>query len=197
MTRILLIRHGSADLIGRVLYGRLPGIHLNAEGEEQARRLATGLSRDYAVDVLVSSPLERALETARPIAAACEREIRVDEAISEIDVGRWLGRSFEELARDPEWKDFNRHRSLVWPPGGESMMEVQTRAWRCVRKYISEQRPKVAAFVTHGDVIRCLILLVLGMSIDDIHRLEISPGSLTEIALEAHYPVLRRMNYSY
>ena len=197
MTRILLIRHGSTDLIGRVLYGRMPGVHLNAEGEEQARKLATGLSRDYPIDLLISSPLERALETARPIAQEIGREIQVDEKISEIDVGNWLGQSFEELATNPEWKGFNRQRSLSWAPGGETMMEVQNRAWRCVSKYISEEKSEVIAFVTHGDVIRCLLLLVLGISIDHIHRLEVSPGSVTEVVISDGHPVLRRLNYSY
>ncbi|HLH03855.1 MAG TPA: histidine phosphatase family protein [Bryobacteraceae bacterium] len=197
MNRILLIRHGSTDLMGRVLYGRMPGVRLNAAGEEQARRLAAGLARDYTIDALISSPMERALETARPIGEALGCEIRIDEKISEIDVGSWLGRSFEELGKDQDWKNFNRRRSLCSPPGGESMLEVQARAWECVSEYIEAPTVSTAAFVTHGDVIRGLILLLLGMGIDDIHRLEIAPASLTEFVLGDHYPVLRRMNYSY
>src|SRR5579884_831390 len=119
MTRILLIRHANTELMGRVLYGRMPGVHLDAEGEQQAKRLAEGLSRDYPLDAIISSPMERALETARPAAQAQRNEIRIDEKLTEIDVGGWTGLSFEQLADDRAWADFNRRRSLCWPPGGE------------------------------------------------------------------------------
>jgi probable phosphoglycerate mutase len=173
----------------------MPGVHLNSKGEQQAERLAVGLARDYALDAIVSSPMERALETARPTAQAQQREICVDEKLTEIDVGRWTGLSFEQLASDRAWADFNSRRSISWPPGGESMMAVQTRAWQSVSEHAHANT--TTAFVTHGDVVRCLVLLLLGLAIDHIHRIEISPASVTEFALSDSYPVLKRMNYSY
>ena len=70
MIRILLIRHGSTDLLGRVLYGRMAGVHLNAEGVSQANALARVLKMRYAFEEVISSPMERAIETAGPIAQA-------------------------------------------------------------------------------------------------------------------------------
>jgi broad specificity phosphatase PhoE len=196
MNRILLIRHGSTDLMGRVLYGRMPGVHLSAKGLREADQLAEKLQLEYKLRAVVSSPMDRALETARPVAESQLCELGVDERLTEIDVGDWMGKSFDELAGDEEWAQFNRHRSTIWAPGGESMMQVQTRGWQAIAD-CAQGDGGTTAFVTHGDVIRCLILLVLGVSIDHIHRVEISPASVTEIEIGHSYPVIRRMNYVY
>ncbi|MDQ2711418.1 MAG: histidine phosphatase family protein [Acidobacteriota bacterium] len=195
MTRILLIRHGSNDLLGRVLYGRMPGVHLNPEGALQARNLAQELKKYYALDAIVSSPLERALETAQPIAEAQNKPLVTDEGITELDFGCWAGQSFEKLYETDYWRNFNRQRSLNWPSDGESLMEVQTRAWRSIS--VAAERygdDSTVAMVTHGDVIRSVLLLVLGMAIDHIHRLEVAPTSVSEILVGEHQPTVRRVN---
>ena len=198
MIRILLIRHGNTDLSGRVLYGRMPGVHLNPEGSRQAELLAQALKQRYAVDTIVSSPLERALETARAIAESYELPVNLDSGINEIDVGNWIGRSFHELSESHDWKLFNRQRATTWPPEGESLMEVQARAWRSIAALV-ERSPSgsTAAVITHGDVIRSILLLVLGISIDHIHRLEVAPASVTEISAGEHEPLVRCVNRVY
>lgn len=194
MTRILLIRHGTNDLIGRVLYGRRPGVHLNDEGAQQANRLAQVLATQGTLDAIVSSPLERALQTAQPVAEAQGRSVEIDPGITEVDFGNWAGQSFVDLGRTDQWRNFNRRRSLHWPEDGESMMNVQTRAWRSIANAAEKYgEDSSIAMVTHGDVIRCVLILILGMSIDHIHRLEISPTSVTELLL-GEQPVVRRMN---
>jgi broad specificity phosphatase PhoE len=196
MTRILLIRHGSTDLLGRVLYGRMPGILLNAEGRTQAEKLAFALNARYKLNKIVSSPLERAAQTAELIANSTGIAISIDEGITEVDSGSWTGKTFDGLNALDEWQRYNRRRSLTSPPGGETMMNVQSRSWKAIRKMIDSQDSSSAtlALVTHGDVIRCLLLLFLGMSIDHIHRLEIAPASLTEVILGPHGPVLNCLN---
>ncbi len=198
MIRILLIRHGSTDLLGRVLYGRMPGVNLNQEGMGQAEAIARALTRHYQLDAIISSPLERALETAKPLAAAQGRAIVIDEGITEIDFGGWVGKSFDELNELSRWRDFNRQRSIRWPPDGESMMEVQARAWRAIERAIEEYEPGATiAMVTHGDVVRCLLVLALGMAIDHIHRIEIAPGSVSEMQVGEHDPLVRRVNQNF
>ncbi len=195
MIRILLIRHGSNDLLGRVLYGRMPGIHLNEEGALQARNLAQALKNHYTLDAIVSSPLERAFETAQPIAEAHNKPLLIDEGITELDFGGWAGQSFDDLYETDYWRNFNRQRSLHWPRDGESLMEVQARAWRSISAAAETYGDGSAiAMVTHGDVIRSVLLLVLGMSIDHIHRLEVAPVSVSEILIGEHQPSVRRVN---
>ncbi len=197
MTRILLIRHGTTQLLGRVLYGRMPDVGLNSEGLEQAEQLAAVLNSRYKIIHVVSSPLERAVQTAQPIASTCGLAIELDEAITEIDFGSWMGKSFEELSGLTDWKRYNQCRSTNRPPGGESMMQVQARAWSSLERLIQCHSPSTestVAIVSHGDVIRGLLLLLLGMPIDHIHRIEIAPASVSEILLGSYEPIVRRMN---
>jgi probable phosphoglycerate mutase len=184
MIRILLIRHGTTDLLGRVLYGRMPGVCLSQTGLDEARALAAALKERYDIQEVVSSPLERAQRTAQFLAESQDLSITIDEGLNEIDFGEWMGLSFDELANLQLWHQYNYSRSITHPPGGESMMEVQARAWKALlgvfeRHNVHETR--TVAVVSHGDVIRVLLILLLGMSLDHIHRLEIAPASVSEV----------------
>lgn len=198
MTRILLIRHGSTDLLGHVLYGRASGVHLNSEGLRQAELIGQSLKQQYSLDAVYSSPLERALETAKPIARACGKPVFVDERITEIDFGEWVGKSFRELDAIESWMSFNKQRSTSWAPGGESMLEVQARAWRAIQAAGRIDNPGgTIAMISHGDVIRCVLLLLLGMPLDHIHRLEIAPGSVSEVVFGDHDPLVKTINQTF
>jgi broad specificity phosphatase PhoE len=197
MIRILLIRHGATDLLGRVLYGRMPGVHLNSAGVEQAQALAQGLRVRYRLTGVTSSPMDRALETARPIAEAQGLEVFSDQAFTEIDFGSWMGKPFSELHDVELWKRYYRFRATTRPPGGESMMDVQSRAWDGIARILDRHpgiREASVAVVTHGDVIRALLLLVLGMSIDHIHRIEAAPASVSEILIDRSDLRVRTIN---
>ena len=90
MAIFYLIRHGNNDLLGEKLAGRLPGVHLNQAGREQAERLAQALG-DKPIKAVYASPLERTLETAQPIAAVHHLEVHNSPALLEIDFGDWSG----------------------------------------------------------------------------------------------------------
>src|SRR5689334_11122571 len=126
MTTILLIRHGETDANGKLLAGWTPGWHLNARGRQQAERLAELLAK-APLEAVYTSPLERAIETAEPIARSRGLAPLVLDDLGEMRVGEWEGKTFAELDGREEWQRFNRQRSSVRPPGGESMMETQLR----------------------------------------------------------------------
>jgi broad specificity phosphatase PhoE len=197
MVRFLLIRHGTTDLLGRVLYGRMPGVHLNAEGCKQSQLLGDALKKRYRITAVISSPLERTLETARYVAAAHSLEPATEEGLIEIDFGSWTGKSFSELAALEEWGIYNRFRSMTGTPGGELMMQVQARAWAAVEKiaerHQSEENATIA-IVTHGDVVRALLVFLLAMPLDYIHRIEVAPASVSEVVLETGNPRVLSMN---
>lgn len=200
MLRILLIRHGTTDLLGRVLYGRMPDVHLNGEGHAQAKTLARTLNARCELSEVVSSPMDRALETARPIADARSIQIVIDEAFNEIDFGSWIGKTFGELHENEHWTRYCRFRMTTRPPGGESIIDVQSRAWKgiagIVERHLDEESATVAV-VTHGDVIRSILMLALGMSVDDIHRLEAAPASVSELLIWDADVQVRTMNETF
>ena len=178
MTRFFLVRHGAFDGVGAKHAGRAPGTHLNDEGRQDARRLAAAL-HDVPLDAIVSSPLERTRETAEPVAADHALPIEIEPALIEFDTGEWTGKSFAELGSVPRWMRFNAARSLTSTPGGELMIAVQHRAVDALLELRSRFRNGNVLVVSHGDVIRSVVLYALGMPIDFYHRVEISPGRIT------------------
>ncbi|PWT82956.1 MAG: hypothetical protein C5B57_07835 [Blastocatellia bacterium] len=182
MIRFLLIRHALTDAVGRLFAGRLPGIHLNETGREQARRLAGGLE-SVQLTAIVSSPLERALETAAPIAVLHDLEVEVNAALTEIDIGEWTGREFKALDSTSEWQLYNRMRSLTTAPAGESLLDVQHRAMTAILALRGRFENGTIAVVSHGDVIRAILLHCLGMPIDCLDRFEVSPARISIVDL--------------
>jgi broad specificity phosphatase PhoE len=129
MTRLLLIRHGNTDLLHEYLCGRTPGISLNEEGRQQARPLGQSLCERYKLAAVYSSPLERAMETAGFVAQPQSLSVIAEEGVNELDFGAWAGARFRDLHNSPEWQSYNQNRSLRSAPGGETLSNVQSRAW--------------------------------------------------------------------
>jgi probable phosphomutase (TIGR03848 family) len=188
MTRFLLIRHAHCDPLGVSIAGRAPGIHLNERGRAEARALASRLSR-LDITALYSSPLERTLETAAPIAQEQALEVTTAGGLLEVDFGEWTGKTFSELDQIPQWRSFNSYRSGTRIPGGESMADVLARALPELNRIQDAHSgaSSLVALVSHGDVLRMLIAHFLGMSWDLLHRLELSPASVSVVDFEPHH----------
>jgi len=195
MTTFLLIRHGDNDYLGRALAGWTPGVHLNARGREQAERLAERLSSSGAAAVY-SSPLERARETAEPIARRLGVEVRISEALGEMRIGEWTGRTFEELRQDKRWRLFNAFRGGARIPGGETMLEVQHRMAAAIEEMRCAHPEGTVIAVSHADPIRAILCHYLGMPLDLIHRLEIGTASVSVIRLGDDWAQVTRVNAS-
>jgi probable phosphomutase (TIGR03848 family) len=195
MTTFLFIRHAMCEPVGHAVAGRAPGVHLNEEGRIQAERLRDRLSA-VAVSAIYSSPLERALETAGPIARGHGLSVLPAPGLIEIDFGHWTGRTLTDLDGVPEWKAFNSFRSGTRIPGGENMAEVLTRALSEVDRMarVHSAPDALVAVVSHGDVLRALIAHFLGISLDLFQRLEVSPASVSVVALEDHGPRVLLLN---
>ena len=103
MAIILLIRHGENDWVGKKLAGRLPGVHLNQNGLNQAKGLAATL-QNLPIKAIYSSPLERAMETAQPLADVKKMEISICENLSEINFGGWQGKSIKQMRSLKLWE---------------------------------------------------------------------------------------------
>jgi broad specificity phosphatase PhoE len=181
-TTLFLVRHAAHDLLGRVLTGRMPGVRLGAEGRRQSGLLADRLSRED-ISAVYTSPLERARETAAPIAARLDIEPETVDDLTDVDYGEWSGLQFEALDEDARWASWNRARSTYRPPGGETMLDVQHRAVASVERIVAANPERRAVVVSHGDVIRVVLAYFLGLAIDHLTRFEISPASISSVAV--------------
>ena len=176
MSRVILVRHGTHDWLNRILCGRMPGVTLSAQGREEADRLAETL-RGSGASVLLSNPRARARETAAPITAALGLGASEEPGLDEIDFGDWTGRPLPDLAADPRWLAWNAHRADRRPPGGESMQEAQGRA---VAALADRPEPCLIA-ASHGDVIRAVLLDLLGLSVSAYDHLVVEPASISVV----------------
>jgi probable phosphoglycerate mutase len=177
-TTIIFVRHGSHDRLDRVLCGRMQGVGLSERGREEVRAAGRRLARE-GVAALYSSPMARTRETADLLAAALGLPVETAEDLIELDYGDWTGATFEELHDDPRWDLWNRGRGVTRPPGGESMLEVQSRVRRFVEDVTRRHPDRRVAAVSHGDPIKAILAQALGMPLDNLARLEISPASIS------------------
>lgn len=193
MTTFFLIRHASCSGLGHTLWGRTPGIYLNEKGEMQAQNLAERF-KDVTLDAIYSSPLERALQTAEALARNMKLEVKKSAAANEINFGDWAGKTFEELSGDEQWRRFNSYRSMTTIPGGESFLEVQNRIVKEVDQLALQHGKARVAIVSHADVIRAAVAYLLATPIDLIDRFEISPCSVSVVALDKNNATLLTIN---
>ena len=176
MTVFHLVRHAEHGLLGRVLTGRMPGVSLNARGLEQALLLARHFS-GCPIAAVVSSPLERAQETAEPIAAALGLDVTTDPGLNEIDFGDWTGKAFEALQGSPAWQAWNQFRGAAPTLGGETMLEALARALRALARLCLAYPNGAVVLVSHQDILKALLAHSLGMPLDLMHRLDLAPAS--------------------
>jgi probable phosphoglycerate mutase len=196
MAVVLLIRHGETDFVklGKMA-GRTPGIHLNSKGLREARDLADCL-REAPISAVYSSPMERTMETAKPLAKALGLKIRRAEGLIETDIGDWTGIEIKKARKMAEWKIVQSAPSRFHFPNGESFAEAQTRLVKTVEKIISSHsdRALIACF-SHADPIRLVLAYYLGMPLDHFQRLPCSTGSVTVLRLTSQGSGLQGANF--
>lgn len=194
MTTLLLLRHGLTEMTGHTLAGWTPGVHLDERGREQARAVAGRLA-PLRLDAIVSSPLERCVETAEEVARGRDVPVQIDDRFGECGYGEWTGRPLTELAKEPLWRVVQAHPSAAVFPGGEAMADVQRRAVRAVREWNERLGPRAVYLVcTHGDVIKAIVADALGLHLDQFQRITVDPASVTAIRYTPLRPFLLRAN---
>lgn len=189
----LLARHAAPDLAEGTLAGRMPGVYLSLQGQRQAQRLADRLVA-LPIAAIYSSPLERTLQTAQPLASALKLPVQICESFAEIDFGDWTGKRFDELAADPRWQEWNTFRSSAALPNGGMMLDVQLRAVTALQSLHRQHADQVVVIVSHGDVIKAVVAHYLGVPLDLFQRIEISPASVSVIALHGWGAQVLRLN---
>lgn len=171
----------------------MPGVHLNLEGQKQADALARHLAQE-SIQQIFSSPLERAIETAEPLGKQLGLEIKISDALTEINFGDWTGKTLEQLAPVQKWQQWNVFRSGALIPNGELMIEVQARMVKQIQTLRTEFPDGRIALFSHGDPIRSALVYFLGMTLDYLPRIEISPASISVLTVNDFAAQVSRMN---
>jgi probable phosphoglycerate mutase len=195
-TYLLLIRHALNDYVREQrLAGWTPGIHLNEEGQAQALALAERLA-GLPLAAIYASPLERAVETAQPLADKLGLAVQLCEGVGELRIGEWTGRLLKELEKEEMWPVVQVYPSGARFPGGESMRETQARVVAALDE-IRERHPgQTVAVVSHADPIKLAVAHYTGLHLDLFQRLSVSPASVTALAFHRFGPQLVVLNHT-
>jgi probable phosphoglycerate mutase len=200
MPLFLLIRHGENDYVkkGR-LAGRIPGVHLNKKGQSQAQALATFLVKrltETPVKVIYSSPLDRAMETAAPIARALCAEILPRPGLIETEPGEWTGKTLKSLRRLKEWRKVQRAPALFRFPQGESIAEAQFRICQELKELaVGHEDKDTLICVSHSDPIKLAIAYFIGLPLDQFQRLSVGTASINALFIGDSGSQLLELNY--
>ncbi|HVB71380.1 MAG TPA: histidine phosphatase family protein [Acidimicrobiales bacterium] len=194
-TTILLVRHGATATTGHVLPGRAPGLHLSERGREQASAVAARLGElAKRPTALYVSPLERARETAAPIAKTLRLRAVLERGLLECDFGTWTGKRLSALSRRREWLAVQTSPSTFRFPEGESFDEMQHRVWATLERLARKHRNRTVVVVSHADPIKAAVTRALGVPLDLFQRTVISTASLSAIAFTDAAPIVLCVN---
>ena len=200
MSTVVFLRHGLTAMTGPVLAGHTPGLHLDERGVAQASAVAARLA-PVPFAAVVTSPLDRCLETAGAIVAGRELTAQVEPDLVEVRYGDWTGRPLKELAKEPLWRVVQAHPSAAVFPGdaGEGLATAQARAVAAVRAWdarITAEHGADAVWLacSHGDIIKAVLADALGMHLDLFQRLIVDPCSVSVVRYTETRPFVLRMN---
>jgi probable phosphoglycerate mutase len=195
MTIIYLVRHGKTAWTGQRLIGSTPGVHLDEKGSVQAERIADLLVKS-PIKAIFSSPFERAIETASPLAERLTLNVAPLDCLKEIDFGdlRGLGR---ELSSNPFWTEFLVHPASVEFPNGESVQAAQNRivdGLNDLSSRFSSSDPVVC--FSHCEILRLAVAFALKIPLDEYMRLTIDPASISLLEWTTNHQVVSILNLS-
>jgi len=184
---VLLVRHGKTPTTGTILPGRARGLQLSDEGRSQADRVAERIAAlpnpaSGRPSAVYASPLERTVETARPIARALGLRVRTERGLLECDFGEWTGAELATLAKLKEWGQVQRCPSGFRFPGGESFLEMQARMTSAIARLCARHRGETVVAVSHADPIKAAVAAASGTHLDLFQRLTVSPCSVSVVA---------------
>jgi probable phosphoglycerate mutase len=188
MPVVLLIRHGENEYVkkGR-LAGRKPGVHLNEKGRAQANALAEAL-KGVPIKAVYSSPIDRTMETAAPLAEIHKLEVVEVPGLLEVDFGDWQDKTLKQLARRKLWKTVQQAPSQVRFPGGETFANAQIRIVNAIQELAAGHKPKdIFVCVGHSDMIKLAVSYFIGQPLDLFQRLTVQPASVTTLHISPEH----------
>ena len=197
MAQVILVRHGETDWNKSLrIQGGNSDTRLNEKGKQQAEWLGLRLKQER-IQAIYSSPLKRALDTAQAIGRHHQLEVQIKPALKELNVGelegvpvRQIGKHLDELLTMQGRDKIQAGASeSVWSKlqhiGGESLDELQQRAWDTIQLIVNQHSDGVIVVVSHYFVILTIICAVLNLSLSQIGRLRLATGSISTVVFDA------------
>ena len=181
MSLIIFLRHAQAkNNVERILAGRTKGIPLTQTGIQQAQKIATFL-QPLKISTIYSSPIERALHTAKIVANKLDLGCKIDERLTEIEMGSFSGMQYDEMFAKygNVFLKFYQDNSLIQKNGVETFSSVKKRVLDMVNYCSKKHEGQNVLLVTHMDPIKAMISTILQPKPESLYELVIRNASLT------------------
>jgi len=190
----LFMRHGETpwNREGRVM-GRNP-IELDAEGRAQVEA-AIPFARLLKPELIITSPLIRARQSAEIIANGVgDVAVTEDPQLAEVQYGRWEGMVYDDLVDDPDYAKYRVDPLTLPTPGGETIVQVQSRGVEAVRRVIAENPGRRILFVSHGDIIRTVLCKLMGLELEHFRRIRVDNATFSGVQLVGDFAEVKFLN---
>jgi broad specificity phosphatase PhoE/ribonuclease HI len=179
-TRLMLLRHGQTELSVERRYSGRGNPPLSEIGRQQARAAAQYLGERGGIAAVISSPLQRAYDTAAAAAKALGLDATVDDDLIETDFGAWEGLTFTEAAeQDPDLHRRWLRDTSTAPPGGESFDDALVRVRRARDRIIADHQGSTVLLVSHVTPIKMLLRLALDAGPGILYKMHLDLASLS------------------
>ena len=179
MTTFIVLRHAQSTANERgLLAGQLPGIHLSATGVDESEAIKETLAK-VTIDRVISSPLERCLQTIEPLVAAKKMKIATDDRLIEMNYGKWSGKKLSFLSVRPLWRKIQSSPSDVTFPDGESFSNMALRVGSLLEELHRKYPKESLLLVTHGDICKFIATYFLKLPLNDLQNFLVKPASLS------------------
>jgi broad specificity phosphatase PhoE len=195
MITLLLVRHGRTEWSNEHrVQGRAP-IKLTKEGYQQIQVILPTIQM-WEPDVIYSSPVLRAAQTAELIAKSVGRQVIQVPDLMELEVGEWYGKNKENLMSVKSWIDYQQNPPIAVPENGEPMASLIDRVVKATDSILKSGYQRIL-IATHADIIRIIICHYTGLPFSRLHSLQIGFASISIIRWENGRPTLFTLNHPY
>lgn len=199
MTKLLLIRHGySSGNKERRFSGQID-LPLSDEGLHQADLVCDYIQKNYQVDAIYASDLQRAVDTVKPLAAALELPIRIHRELREINEGNWQGMLITEVQEKyPEdYAFYKANLGLHQFEDGECYASMLARLLPMIEKIVADNKDKTVVIGTHGAVVRGLLSVWQGVPLERLLEIPRVPnGTITEVEIDGDGVRIQKLGFS-
>ncbi|MGI6686150.1 MAG: alpha-ribazole phosphatase [Bacillota bacterium] len=195
MTLLYLIRHGETEFNAKkACYGWID-CSLNQKGFQQAQKVAE-LLKDVSFDVVISSPLKRARETAAIVSKVSSEEIILDERLKELNFGSWEGKHYQRIEQeDPEnWRIWINNWKEAAPPGGESFKDMYRRVEESIKDILEKYADESLLLVSHQGCLRTIICVLLNMGYEGFMHFSFKQDTYSLLEVKNGFCVVKKIN---
>lgn len=189
-TTLIFVRHGESEANGNGFFAGQSDIALSPRGLQQAELTAHFISKNFQVDAVYASDLQRAACTAIPIAKQCGKELNKAPQLREIFAGQWQGMCFDQLQTEhaDTYSTWLQDIGNAHPAGGESVKALSERIWAAVEDIARQEQGKTVAIVTHATPIRALLCKLKGFDLSQMKNIPwVSNASVTVVTYDGRW----------